>query len=354
MRRFPLGAYPSVGIGKAREAAKTMRVRVISDGADPIADRRRDRAMGGAARAGLGTLAALIEIYTTKRGAELKSWGDGRKRVELVFKPLLGRPLTALSALDFQLEADRYPYAQSAAFAVRTVRPVLRWGAKRGYVVEAVSSLHSPAPTARRKRVLARDELALLLPSLTASSRPYAACMRFLLLTLARREEAAAAQWRHVDFKAGTWTIPETKNGEPHVVPLSSQAVHLLRSRLPKDDEGKEVNPPPLSLVFATSNGRRLLSWDRETKTIMQDSGTKGWTRHDLRRTGATMLGEMGELPDIIEAALNHTSIRSPLAATYNRSRYRGQVAAALQRLADALDAVSSNPELLSASETIS
>ena len=52
------------------------------------------------------------------------------------------------------------------------------------------------------------------------------------------------------------------------------------------------------------------------------------------------MLGEMGELPDIIEAALNHVCIRSPLAATYNRSRYRPQVAAALQRLADALDGI--------------
>ncbi len=46
------------------------------------------------------------------------------------------------------------------------------------------------------------------------------------------------------------------------------------------------------------------------------------------------MLGKMGELPDIIEAALSHGSIRSPLAATYDRSRYRPQVAAALQRLA--------------------
>jgi outer membrane protein assembly factor BamD (BamD/ComL family) len=45
-------------------------------------------------------------------------------------------------------------------------------------------------------------------------------------------------------------------------------------------------------------------------------------------------------LPDIIEAALNHVTIRSPLAATYNRSRYRPQVAAALQRLADALDGI--------------
>jgi integrase len=93
-------------------------------------------------------------------------------------------------------------------------------------------------------------------------------------------------------------------------------------------------------LIFATSSGAPLGNWDRETKAIHKASGTVGWNRHDLRRTGATILGEMGELPDIIEAGLNHTSIRSPLAATYNRSRYRPQVAIALQRLADALDGI--------------
>ncbi|MBV9757512.1 MAG: hypothetical protein JO047_10695 [Alphaproteobacteria bacterium] len=73
----------------------------------------------------------------------------------------------------------------------------------------------------------------------------------------------------------------------------------------------------------------------------MQDkSATAGWQRHDLRRTGATMLGDMGELPDIIEAALHHVSIRSPRAVIYNRSRYRPQVAVALQRLADAPDGI--------------
>ena len=59
------------------------------------------------------------------------------------------------------------------------------------------------------------------------------------------------------------------------------------------------------------------------------------------------MLGDMGELPDIVEAALNHTAIHSPLAATYNRSRYRPQVAAALQRLADALDGIESGAAVI-------
>jgi hypothetical protein len=77
--------------------------------------------------------------------------------------------------------------------------------------------------------------------------------------------------------------------------------------------------------------------------------GSSTWHRHDLRRTGATMLGELGILPDIVDAALNHVSIRSPLAATYNRSRYRPQVAAALQLLADELDEMIANTKKLAA-----
>jgi integrase len=177
-----------------------------------------------------------------------------------------------------------------------------------------------------------------------------------MLLTLARRQETCSAQWRDVDWKAGTFTIRDTKNGEPHLIPLPHQAVALLRARLPKDGTGATIDPAPDALIFATSTGGALPNWDREAKRLIVASGLAAenektgevtmkdrsliFTRHDLRRTGATMLGEMGELPDIIEAALNHVSIRSPLAATYNRSRYRPQVAAALQRLADALDGI--------------
>jgi hypothetical protein len=98
---------------------------------------------------------------------------------------------------------------------------------------------------------------------------------------------------------------------------------------MPKTPAATDADRPP-----------RLGNWDRETKAIAEASGTSGWHRHDLRRTGATMLGELGILPDIIEAALNHVAIRSPLAATYNRSRYQPEVATALQRLADELEII--------------
>jgi integrase len=152
-------------------------------------------------------------------------------------------------------------------------------------------------------------------------------------MTLVRRDEAAQARWHDVDFSAKTWRISETKNGQPQIVPLPRQAIELLQLLQPE-------NAQPDAYISATSTGMPLGNWDRETKVLQKASNTAGWTRHELRRTGATMLGEMGETPDIIEAALNHVAIRSPLAATYNCSRYRRQVAAALQKRADGLDAI--------------
>ncbi len=332
MRRFRVGDWPKDGIAVARDAAREMRVKVRA-GADPIAEGKRTRAMGRDAKAGVGTLAALLQLYAQKVSTKQKSWPETRRRVEMVFKAHLDRPLATMTRQELQMSADAYASVQQASGAVGGLRPVLKWAAKRDYVATALADLHSPAPKTSRDRVVTRTELETLLPTLAASDRPYAAALRFMLLTLARREEVCGTRWRDIDLKAGSWRIQpdRAKNKMEHVVPLSRQALDLIRSQ-PKRETG--------ALVFASRTGGHLTNWDRATKVIMEASGTSGWTRHDLRRTGATMLGDMGETPDIIEAALNHVTIRSQIAATYNRSRYRPQVAAALQRLADALDGI--------------
>jgi integrase len=306
-----------------------------------VNEKRRNKAVGDAAKAGQGTLEALMDLYGQKDGAALTSWPASRKRVEVVFARLLKKPVADLKALDFQLEADNYSSKNSAAFAVRTIRPVLKWASvsSRAYLKPEVALIQQPAHSKARQRVLGREELARLLPVLKASARPHAALFQFLLLTLARRDEAARARWRDVDMVAGLWTIPDAKNTKPgtvrplHVVPLSRQAMALLASVRPE-------SVAPDALVFATGTGTALGQWDRETKRLMEASETEGWHRHDLRRTGAIMLGEIGVLPDIIEAALNHVTIHSIQHGIYNQSRYRPEVADALQRLADVLDGI--------------
>jgi integrase len=321
-----------MGVSQAREAARALRSEV-KKGADPIAEGRRKRSAARNTGAGVGTLTALLDLYGNQHGESLRSWPECRKRIESVFAKHLPHALSAVTRLDLQATADEWPSSQSAAAAVRYLRPVMKWAAFRQQAPGELALIVPPAKVGRRKRVLSSDELSKLLPLLRSSDRPYAAALQFLLLTLARREEASAAVWRDIDLKAAVWTIPRTKNDQPRAVPLSRQALDLLQRRKPESAR-------PSDPVFANGAGKPLLNWDRETKALMKASGTAGWTRHDLRRTGATMLGDMGELPDIIEAALNHVAIRSQLVATYNRSRYRPQVAAALQRLADALDGV--------------
>lgn len=345
MRRFPIGDYPAIGIAEARDKARALRVQV-KGGADPIEEARRRRAITRAASDGVGTLKALLDLYgpplPAKKsaaveaskakpigpGAGLKSWLTGRARIERVFRKLLGRPLESLKAADLQMEADSYASAQIAASAVRCIRPVIKWGAGRGYIAEAAAAVKPPAQVKRRDRVLTREELQALLPHLTNTENAYRRGLRFMLLTLARREEVAGARWRDMEMQEESLRLPTTKNKLPHVIPLSRQAMELILSIGP----GK-----PDALLFAARGQGRLANWDRETKAVMKASGTSGWTRHDLRRTGATMLGELGVDPHIVESALNHAVVHSSLAATYNQARYRPQVRAALQLLADRL-----------------
>ena len=333
-RRFKLGSHPLMGVSDARKAAGEMRV-AVSKGADPVKAARLKRAIGRDAKEGIGTLGALVELYGKKQGVKRKSWQESKRRIESVFVKLLKKPMATMKQGDLQFEADNWPSSQSAAAAVRYIRPILKWASDggRGYVSRDLADLSSPATVGKRKRFLNHDELSRLLPALAASEKPYDRAMRFILLTACRREEACAAKWGAVDFKAKTWTILATKNGQDHVVPLSRQALALLESIRP-------ANAKPSNLIFGTNTGARIGNWDRATKAIQKASKTEGWQRHDLRRTAARMMGDMGELPHVIEAALNHAVLLSDIATTYNAARYRPEVAAALQRLADALDGI--------------
>jgi integrase len=334
MRRFPLGRWPEMGLSEARDKARSLRAKVKDEGADPIAERRRIRAAGQDAAVGIGTLSAVLAAYGTGRGQELKTWPEAKRRIEHVFHAHLSRPLATLSAADLQLTADAHPAKQSAAAAVRYLRPVLRWGVIRGYGTKQLTDISPPATVKVRNRILDRSELVAILSIIKADGRAYHRAMWFMLLTLARRSEVCNARWRDIDFISAEWRISETKNGRPHRIPLSRQALEHLQNI--------EMRPSD-KLIFATKSGGVLENWDKATKVIHRDSGTIGWTRHDLRRTGATLLGDLGVEPHVIEAALNHAVLHSQLAAVYNQARYVPQVRHALQLLADRLDGIAAD-----------
>jgi hypothetical protein len=147
--------------------------------------------------------------------------------------------------------------------------------------------------------------------------------------------EATGACWGDINWHTATWTIPRErqKSDHVHVVPLSRQALALLRERMPE-------GVAPGDLIFASDACSTLGNWDRAGKWFQERAGVADWTRHDLRRSAATAMGELGVDPHVIECCLGHAVIHSGLASVYNRSRYLAQTAVALQLLGDALDGI--------------
>jgi integrase len=243
---------------------------------------------------------------------------------------VIDTPFSKLTFADLREVFESHESQISAKWGCAQLKPIFRWAVQtqRDWVPPQFVEINFGKKSVARKRVLSAAEIKAVLGAIDEHlDNPYLAAMRFILLTLLRVNEVAGLRWKDVDLEQKVITLPETKNGETHVLPLSRQAMQMILDRKPAKMRGND-------LVFA---GIRS-NWFPAQKHINRYSNTSGWHRHDLRRTGATLLGELGVIPDIVEAALNHVTIRSPLAATYNRSRYRPQVAEALQRLADRLD----------------
>ena len=137
-------------------------------------------------------------------------------------------------------------------------------------------------------------------------------------LTGERRGEISGLCWSEIDFSTGAINLPgdRTKNKRPHVIPLSSAARALL-TKLPRVRDA----------VF------EFTAWAYQKDLLDKRSGVRGWTIHDIRRTVATGMADIGVAPHIIEQILNHQSgHKGGVAGIYNRANYAAEKAAALAR----------------------
>jgi integrase len=178
------------------------------------------------------------------------------------------------------------------------------------------------APVVRRDRVLSADEIRRIWAA-TKGSGAFNAITRALLLTGQRREEVSGLGWAEIDEDLSAWTLPaiRAKNGKPHFIFLSTQMKALLRAqpRLKGTD-----------LVFPGERGS-FSGWSKSKARLDRRSGVAGWSLHDLRRTVATQMGELGVAPHVVEAVLNHASgHRAGVAGVYNRARYANETRQAL------------------------
>ncbi len=192
-----------------------------------------------------------------------------------------------------------------------------------------VGTNKATAETAR-DRVLGDAELALVWRH--AGGGDYGAIVRLLILTGQRREEIGGMLWDELDLEAGLWSIgsARTKNRKAHDVPLSPAAVAILRA-IPRR-QGREY-------VFGAGAGA-FQGWSNSKSALdarIAQAGWKGkpWRLHDLRRTAATRMADLGTQPHVIEAVLNHISgHKAGVAGIYNRAAYAAEKREALDRWA--------------------
>lgn len=165
--------------------------------------------------------------------------------------------------------------------------------------------------------------------------------MRLILLTLVRKSELIEATWNEVDFESATWTIPKQrmKGRNSHVVYLSRQALDIFVAPHTCAAGSKFVLPSRYDADRCMSKA----TLNRVTQIVAERAKAAGlplepFTVHDLRRTGSTLLNEVGFNRDWIEKCLAHEEGRSSR-SVYNKAEYADQRRHLLQEWADTVDA---------------
>lgn len=356
-KALALGAYPDVSLRKARDRRDEAR-RMVADGIDPAAERQRAKAEAK----GADTFAAVAAEWLER---QRPTWTEGhartvRARLENDVLPYLGKraireiePPDVLAVLRRVEERGaietahriKTVCAQVFAYAVATTK------ADRNPVTDLKGALTSVTP---RPMAAVTDprEIGALLRSIddykgTAVVR---AAFRLAPLVFLRPGELRGAEWAEIDLDAATWVIPARRmklrkayKDDPqrsHIVPLSRQAVEILRDLRPLTGRGRFVFPggrsdgKPLSENAILAALRRM-GYDRDTMT-----------GHGFRVIASTVLNERGFNPDAIEAQLAHIQ-GSKVRAAYNRALYLEDRTKMMQAWADHLDALKAGAEII-------
>lgn len=336
----------------ARTAAGALKGRTQAGG-DPGAERRAAlaaaRAERAAAEAAACTVTTLIDTYAEKHVATLRpaTQRDILSRLRLHLAPISDKPAVSIGRREAADVVDRA--AKAGETTARRVRDYARamwgWAQRRGTLPENAPNPweNAPAPgrDVPRERVLSDDEIGLVWRAAGTLTAPHGPMVRFLMLTLARREEATAMTWGEVAGDFSGWTQPgtRTKNGKAHVVHLSEPARVILRAMAGiKDGEPAPVLPKPDALVFGTAAGKPITthSWAKRQldaairKALAEEAGEAPepeaiphWTLHDFRRSGVTWLAGAGFAPHVADRLLNHVqgTIKG-VAAIYQRGEF--------------------------------
>lgn len=216
-------------------------------------------------------------------------------------------------------------------------------------VLDTVTKRDAGGAEVERERVLTADELKDLAEQVSKAKLEArsAHAIWLIVATGCRVGELMGAQWKDVRTKEKSWYLPETKNERPHTIHLSQFAVgHFDAIANLKRPEGPVLpwvfpNARGTGPVCVKSFGKQLADRQKpdtepfkgrsKKTTSLQLKGGR-WTAHDLRRTAATLMAQLGFSTDVIDECLNHI-IQSRVSRIYIRDRREADQAKAFDAL---------------------
>jgi integrase len=328
-RRETIGRVDRVPLETARETARKALAKVEL-GSDPQADKAEAKARAKA------TFGALAKSYLDQARARQKprSFEETTRHINTHWVPLHDQPIHSINRAFVagrlkEIARQSGPIAANRARAALSALFTWAMGTGRAEANPVLGTVKAAAETAR-EHVISDAELKAIWS--TCRDDDHGRIIRLLILTAQRRDEVGDMTWSELDLGRALWTIPaaRTKNGRAHEVPLSKVAVAILGS-IPRC-EGRD-------LVFGKGKGG-FSGWSAskhrlDARIAKTGAKVRPWRLHDLRRTAATDMADLGTLPHVIEAALNHVSgHRAGVAGIYNRALYAAEKRDALERWA--------------------
>lgn len=335
-----LGTYPDTGLAEARERHSEAR-KLLAAGTDPGEQRKADKVAGGERAA--NTFGAIADEFHKRRLPKLISRTATRERrlLETDLAPLRKLPIDGITAsvvlatLRKIEERGANETAHRCRFLVAQVfRYAIATGKATSNPADALRGALVPQQTKHFPSLTEPAQVGPLLRALWGYDGTVAAraALKLAPMLFVRPGELRAARWADIDLDNAEWRYTATKTNTPHIVPLATQAVEILRELHPITGRSEFVFPSERDRKrFMSENtinaALRRLGYDQDTMTA-----------HGFRAMARTILDEvLGFRPDYIEHQLAH-AVKDPNGRAYNRTAHLAERKQMMQEWADYLD----------------
>jgi integrase len=329
-RRITLGPYPAMDVAAARAKAAGYQAQVLAGG-DPAIDNAAESTAQPSE-----TFSSCMDAYLEHRRRDVKlrprSYVEIERHLNVNLKALHDLPLAKVEKRAIAQELSRLGKESGPIQANRTRSSLIKflnWCAGEGYIDANPAAFTNKNSEGSRNRVLSTDELVTIWHGLPEGD--YGDIVRLLILTGQRLSEIGDLAWHELDLDRGIITLPpaRVKNRRRHTIPLSAPALAILKAR-PRHD----------GRAFVFGQGQRGFGGWAPCKQRLDEKVklSPEWVHHDLRRSCATGMAELGVSPWAIECVLNHaTGTRTTIGSIYNKSTYQTETTDALTRWAEHL-----------------